>query len=426
MTNIDYAYELFSEIKEKKISFSYGINKKINSLGLTPIDVVIVKDCLKSVVNRYYFLKSEVSGLIEDKESKEADVLVIALGLARYARNIHVKDVIGWLKESKEANNYSFDVAKVEELLNKIAKNPTPVPEKYEKNFVKKIALLYSYPEWIVGMMKKHFGTKNTFKTISDSRKSAPINICVNSLRMSDELPSDSFKKTDIASTSYEYISKTPLVENQLFKQKKVFVMDQMEQLLADELEISPVDNVLIIGGHHGHLATLSAIKGDDSNVTLKVNFAARSEDSYMATKKMIDQFGIKSINLFVCEDINLVCTHLPYGASDKVLVTPPNSEFGLIRQRPEILITFDQKELDGLIEGQKRYIEEAAKFVKEDGIMIYSVPTLNIKESFGIVNEFIVNHEEFEMLEEKVIFPYMNKTSGLYYAKLRKKSAEE
>ena len=43
-----------------------------------------------------------------------------------------------------------------------------------------------------------------------------------------------------------------------------------------------------------------------------------------------------------------------------------------------------------------------------------------------NIVNEFIAEDDSFELLEEKLIFPYVHKTSGLYYAKMKKKITEE
>jgi len=422
MNIIDSTYELLKEIKEKKYTFSYAINKKVNSLNHSDSDKIIIKDTLKGVVNRYYFLKHEVSGLIEEKNTKDEDILIISLALARYARNIIVDDVINFLSASNEENNYAFDIEKVRELFEKIAKAQTTIPEKYENNFVKKVSLLYSYPEWIVGMMKKHFGTKNAFKTIAASRKSAPINICVNPMKIEGQLEDSVFVKTDIASTSYEYNSKEPLLNNPLFKSKKIFVVDHMEQFLADELEPFQGDEILIIGGSRSHLSNLVAMKADDF---AHVNYAAPSEEIYFSTKKMYEQFNLKSVNVFIAECDGVV-THVPYDKFDKVLVTPPNSEFGLIRQKPEILLTFNQNDLDGLIAGQKKYIEEACKFVKAGGFMLYSVPTINIKESFAIVNEFLSKHEEFEMEGEEIIFPYVNRTNGIYYAKLRKREIEE
>lgn len=421
MTILENVHQIFSEVKEKQYSFSYAVNKKVSSLGLSETDLVIAKDTLKSVINRYYFLRSEITDLIDDIESKEADVLVLALAMARYARNVAVNDVINFLRLTKEGNNYSFDIDKIEAKFNEIAKNPTPIPEKYENNFVKKVSLLFSYPEWIVGMMKKHFGSKNTFKTISSSRKSSPINICINPMK-AESLPETEFVKTDIASTSYEYIGKNVLVDNPLFKHKKIFVMDQMEQLLADVLEVNQGDDVLIAGGIHNHLANLLSLKVDNF---VNIDYACPSETVYLACKKMSEQFDIRSVKAFE-SDMDLLKTFVEYGKYDKVLLTPLNSELGLIRQKPEILITFKQNELDGLILGQKNAIREASHFVKEGGTFIYSVPTLNNKESFNIVNEFIAEDDSFELLEEKLIFPYVHKTSGLYYAKMKKKITEE
>lgn len=420
MTVIDQVYQIFDDIKQKKYSFSNAINKKVNSLGLDATDSVIVKDTLKSVINRYYFFRSEIAELVTDIDSKDADILVLSLAMARYARNVTVENVIEFIRKSNETNNYAFNLDIVKEKLHDIAKNPTPIPEKYDNNFVKKVSLLYSYPEWIVGMMKKHFGTKNTFKMISSSRKSAPINICKNP-NYQEELSSEDFLKTDIASTSYEYIGKNVLLENSAFVHKKVFVMDQMEQLLADELDVNFGDETLIIGGNHGHLATLISLTVGE---LAHINYACLNEDSFLLAKKITSTHGVNNVNIFE-SDAKLLITNVEYKKFSKVLVTPPNSELGLIRQKPEILLTFKQNELDGLIAGQKEYLKEASKFVKEDGILIYSVPTLNNKESFAIINEFIAENDEFELLDEKIIFPHINKTNGLYYAKLKKKSSE-
>ena len=105
------------------------------------------------------------------------------------------------------------------------------------------------------------------------------------------------------------------------------------------------------------------------------------------------------------------------------MLVIPPNSEFGLIRRKPEIAINFEQDSLDSLIENQRKYLQEASKFIKDDGVLMYAVPTLNIKESFNIVRLFIEENPDFEVEKEELIFPYMHQTTGMYYALIRKKT---
>ena len=110
----------------------------------------------------------------------------------------------------------------------------------------------------------------------------------------------------------------------------------------------------------------------------------------------------------------------------DKVLCMPPSSDFGLIRKKPEIVITFKKEDMDNLIKVQKEYIEEFSKYVKDEGTFVYSVTTLNDKESRKIVKEFLSKHSEFFLMEEKIIFPYEYQTDGVYYAKMIKKSEED
>ena len=50
-------------------------------------------------------------------------------------------------------------------------------------------------------------------------------------------------------------------------------------------------------------------------------------------------------------------------------------------------------------------------------------MPTLNIKESYNIVRLFLEENKEFELEKEELIFPYIYQTTGMYYAKIIKKT---
>ena len=235
----------------------------------------------------------------------------------------------------------------------------TPIPEKYESIFSKKVSIFYSYPEWLVGMMKKHFGGKNTFKSIASSRRNNPINVCINPACEVESLDENEFNKIAITSSGYEYVSKKPLIENQLFKDKKIYVMDAMETLLVDVLDPFQGEETLVIGENKSMLVTTIALKMYNLG---KVYYSCKTPDSYFNARKTFDAYKVKNVIPFE-GDISLVCTHAEENALDKVLVIPPNSEFGLIRRKPEIAINFNQSELDGLILTQKEYLKEAIYF---------------------------------------------------------------
>lgn len=419
MTLLDYTHTLLKGIKDKEYSFSHALNKQIQLLNLTALETNVVKACLKGVINRYYYLKFEIKNSYGTVDELTFDYLILGLSFVRYVSNISVDDVINFLSESETEELKSLDLVKLKEAYIKLKDEVTAIPEKYENNFSKKLSILYSYPEWLVGMMKKHFGGKNTYKSIASSRRNSPINVIVNPnselISLSDE---QTFKKIEVTSSSYEYIGKD-LLNNELFKQKKIYVLDAMEGLLVDVLNSFQGDEVLVISENKSMLAPTIGLRMFNFG---KVYHACNNQDTYFYIRKNIDFYKIKNIIPFE-GDVSLWCTHAEYNSLDKVLVIPPNSEFGLIRRKPEISLNFKQNDLDNLIENQEKYLLEASKFVKEGGTIVYAVPTLNIKESFNIVRLFLEDNNDFELEKEELIFPYMYQTTGMYYAKLIKKA---
>ena len=419
MTLLDYAYNLFKGVKQKEYSFTQLMNKKIQEMSLSSLEINTIKACLKGVLNRYYYLKFEIKNGYGSLNEELYDHAILGLSFVRYVDKVTVKDVMEFIKESSNENLKELDLSKLEEVYVSLENNVTPIPEKYESNFSKKVSIYYSYPEWLVGMMKKHFGGKNAFKSIASSRRNNPINVCINPNCDLEELSGSDFNKIEITSSGYEYISKKPLIENELFTSKKIYVMDAMETLLVDILNPFQGEEALVIGDNKSMLVTTLALRMYNLG---KVYYACKTQDSYFHARKTFDSYKVKNVIPFE-GDISLVCTHCEENALDKVLVVPPNSEFGLIRRKPEIVINFNQSELDSLIASQKEYIKEASRYVKEGGTLIYAVPTLNIKESYNIVRLFLEENKEFELEKEELIFPYTYQTTGMYYAKIIKKT---
>ncbi|MDD7735803.1 MAG: hypothetical protein PT941_03355, partial [Bacillales bacterium] len=182
MNILDYTYNQLTSLKKKEVTFSYLLNKKISSKEIDSSLVNPVKDALKASVNRYYFLAWEVKRYLKGVTLDETtiDYLVLSLSFYRYARNINFVEIEKMLLESLEQNKIEIDKELVSNMLKELKDNITFLPEVFNDNFIKKISLNYSYPEWIVSMMRKHFGTRNTFKSIVSSRKAFPISLCAN------------------------------------------------------------------------------------------------------------------------------------------------------------------------------------------------------------------------------------------------------
>ena len=76
----------------------------------------------------------------------------------------------------------------------------------------------------------------------------------------------------------------------------------------------------------------------------------------------------------------------------------------------------------------QKQLIEQAAKYTKTGGVLVYSTCTLNPDENEHIINEFLSLHSEFapeELNGMMTLYPDLVRSDGFFVAKLRKVSHE-
>lgn len=417
MSILDYSYQLLSKLKNKEMTFSYVINKKIGPDEIDSPLVMPLKDAMKAVVNRYYFLAWEVKHYLKGiaLSEYELDILVLALALTRYSRNLEEGRIESELTETLSRNGSALETETVLKMIGELKEKATTLPDVFNENFSKKISLNYAYPEWLVSMMRKHYGTRFTYKSIAASRKSTPISICTNEI-LTDKIEDEVFQKTETTANSYFYVGKKKLFEEELFLSRKVFVLDQSEQKVLDNLKIVQGEKILMYGKFEPSFVVDICAKLMDLG---KVRVALENGEAVGNLRKVVQKFRFRSCEVFE-SPLNLICTHSS-DDNDRVIVLPENSELGLIRKKPEVLLSLKKEDLDAYIEGETAVLNEMAQYVKSDGELDYLVPTLNKKESFGLIRNFLQEHPQFGLIEEKTIFPFEYKGEGIYYARLRK-----
>ncbi len=418
-------YDLLKDLKDGKYAFSTLMNRKIEECNLDEIDKSYVKDALKCIVNRYHTLKFQVNEEFRTNDECLLDFLIIGLSYLLFVKGFSKEDLLEQLQEVNTEKKFELDLDFISSVYDKItAKSYDTLVGMYENNFIKKTALQYAYPEWVVNMIKKQFGPKHAYKSLSATRKpKKDITVCLNPMLGKEEISlNSSFTKLDYAPTAYSYEGKESLVKVDLFKQKKIYVLDGSYQILLDVVSPLQSENVLVFGDDKVMFSLSCAYKMYDFGV---VNYFAPSASSYFDAKTKAKSFGSKALKVEEAE-YNLLCTHLEYESQDKVICFPRSSKLGEVRKNPEILLQLKQSDLDEIIKYQNEVISETSKFVKKGGLFFYSVTTLNAKESMHLVHGFLEAHNDFSLVEERMIFPYEYKTIGLYYAKLKKNEMEE
>ena len=118
-------------------------------------------------------------------------------------------------------------------------------------------------------------------------------------------------------------------------------------------------------------------------------------------------------------------------GCADRVLCDVPCSGFGVLAKKPEIRYK-DLSELSPLPDIQLAILENACRYVKSGGVLVYSTCTLFPEENEGNVARFLARHSEFSPCEFTVgdltseggmltLTPDEHGTDGFFVAKFIK-----
>ena len=83
-------------------------------------------------------------------------------------------------------------------------------------------------------------------------------------------------------------------------------------------------------------------------------------------------------------------------GLADRVLCDVPCSGLGIIRRKPEIRWK-TAEELDALPPLQLSILENAARYVRPGGTLVYSTCALSKAENEGVAGAFLAKHPEFQ-----------------------------
>ena len=121
------------------------------------------------------------------------------------------------------------------------------------------------------------------------------------------------------------------------------------------------------------------------------------------------------------------------YNTYDKVLLDAPCSGLGVINHKPEIKWRRSEADLMEFPKIQKKLLENASRYIKKDGILVYSTCTLNKKENENIIEEFLSSHPRFVSVDFSIpgageskngmmtLWPDQFGSDGFFLAKLRK-----
>lgn len=278
------------------------------------------------------------------------------------------------------------------------------------------LAIMTSLPLWIVKMWNAQYGEDVTKKLCKDSCGIAPMYIRVNTLKSSDEelLETGSFKQTDREHTLI--FSGNDIGGSDWFKFGKITVQDYAAQMPVDILNPQPGERILDMCSAPGSkTAQMSAQMHNKGEIIALELHEHRCE----LTRQNLRRLGC--INAEV-KQVDATGDLKELGMFDKILLDAPCSGYGVLKRKSDIKLHMHNDDMDAIIKSQKQLLMNADKCLKVNGTLVYSTCTLNKKENDNQIRDFIKTHDNYEVINQMTIFPYVHNCDGFFVCELRKK----
>ncbi len=319
-----------------------------------------------------------------------------------------VDEAVKLVKTSKESRNSGFVNAVLRNVLR--AENLLPQGDSIED-----LSVIYSCPTDIIKSFIGDYGIENTKKLLSESLKPAEITVRVNTLKINveefEDLIGVETQKTNIDDGLF-LKSGIDVSQNELYKDGLFYVQDLASQkavsVLNPAVDTRVLDMCAAPGGKSFTMALLMRNKGEIVSCDL---YPKRVE----LIEKSAKRLGLDIINPKV-NDATVYDSSL--GKFDFILCDVPCSGLGVIRRKPDIKYK-DFTEFDSLCEIQSKILNNAVKYLKKGGKILYSTCTLRKKENDDIVNNFLEKNKDFVCEYSHTFMPHTDGTDGFYCALL-------
>ena len=262
---------------------------------------------------------------------------------------------------------------------------------------------MYSADESIIRLLIDQYGEAGADSILAASLNIAPLFIRVNTIKISMD---DALKELSESAEAYDEelglirIKGHAALDNSVFEKGKFFVQDASSARAVRRFDPKPGDFVVDVcaapGGKSFGMACRMENRGE-----------IHAFDLRKSRTKLIER-GVRELGIDIIQTgVHDASEPIPEyrGKADKVLCDVPCSGLGDMSRKPEIRYK-DISDLKRLYDLQLRILETSSEYVKPGGRIMYSTCTINKLENQEITNKFLAEHDEFEIIESRVLVP--------------------
>lgn len=423
-------FEIIFSILKKVIYDDAKSADMINYYADKASNLPLITRTVYGVLENKIYLDYMIRKLSDIRLKKIHENVLVILEIGIY--NIHfleskdyaTVDKLVDLTKKKNKRSTGF----VNAILREFIRDEKEIATIYENDDVKSLSIRYSFPEEITRYIYDFYGMDYTKAYLRDADRIKNLAIRVNSLKtnreeLKNKLIDGGFKVEEGDISNMSLIVKNPagLASSKLFKAGFFTIQQEASMKTVEVLDPKENTKILDLCAAPG---TKTSYLAEYTNNTAKIvaNDLAKSKNKLILEN--IERLGLKNISLTNYDASSFVEEFKD--EFDYVLVDAPCSGLGVVGRKPEIRYNRSKETIVRLANLQREILENALKYVKKGGFLVYSTCTIGPLENRDNF-KFLMDKENLELVaingEDFIEYKsFETMTDGFFISKFRKK----
>lgn len=400
-------------------AFSNLALKKSLASDLTPQDRALITTLVYGTLDKKITLDYIIQkhSKLKLKKISKYILIILRMGIYQLKFTDKIPESAAVNESVKLAKRYGHGASAG--FVNGVLRSAAKSEIEYPQDKTEYLSVKYSFPTELCEKWTADFGydfTENLLKAFSEPSR---LTLRPNTLKnTADELLNKLTEKGIKAEITDDYITSDgfDIAHDELYKSGFYTVQDAAamtaSKVLAPKEGETVIDMCAAPGGKTTHMAEIMQNKG-------KIYAFDIHEHKIDLIKKNTERLGITIIDAQIGDGQKYNEKYAE--VADKILCDVPCSGLGIIRRKPEI--KYNREDTTDLPKIQRAILNNAAKYLKPYGEIVYSTCTIEKEENEQVTGGFLADNPNFEKLTEKTFYPHTDNTDGFYICKMKRNS---
>jgi 16S rRNA (cytosine967-C5)-methyltransferase len=419
------AYQALRDVEESKAFSNLAVSNAVKRT--TPSNVPFLRELVYGTLRNQIYLDWLSGKFIKTPVEKlpPADRILLRMGLYQLTSMDSVPDYAAVNETVELAKKYAKGRERfINGVLRSYLREKADITLPQDKgDEVTYLSLKYSFSPWIVKMWLKEFGVTERVESLLKSLNAKPrLCIRVNTLKtdaktLRQKLAQLRFDAdTDEDLPNLLYAEGEGLLETDLFKEGYFSVQDKGSQIVCEALGAKPGDTVVdVCAAPGGKTTTVAESMADRGSI-----FASDIHEHRLALiEETAARLGVHIVT--ARKHDGREPDEALAGKADCVLVDVPCSGLGTARRKPEVKYKPWNAEMRDLPKMQFAILKASADYVKRGGTLVYSTCTIAGRENSEVVDAFLGESKEFEIVDRAQLMPLADGTDGFFVCKMQR-----